>query len=368
MAELRDWEIAATDNDDPPPNGFPEGMSYREVNDAARENMAVIARHSTDTSGSMLTTGTAAALNMAPSGSYAGTFSDGDRLSFRIHANIADSATLRVGTGLGVTDIPIHDKNGDVVEADAVIENEIVDVVYYSGAWRLVGVINPLPSITFAVRTGMVIPWAGTESSAPDGYLLCDGSALDRTTQSDLFTIIGSTYGDGDGISTFNLPDFRDRTIRGASTATALGDTGGSAAPTMHPTLTGPTRCPSRPSLLDTRTRPRQRALARVPTLTGRARLERTQSLPILTGRAPCLHRLAVTITTPYILLVTFSWVGRSSQVLSKTPKTAELTHGALALTARTRIVCLVPPRLVVVTPTQLTPARVRLAADMSTL
>ena len=54
---------------------------------------------------------------------------------------------------------------------------------------------------------GSVMIWAGT--TVPTGYLLCDGSAVSRTTYSDLFSAIGTTYGVGDGSSTFNLPNWK---------------------------------------------------------------------------------------------------------------------------------------------------------------
>lgn len=59
------------------------------------------------------------------------------------------------------------------------------------------------------VPSGVVSPYAG--SSAPTGWLLCDGSAVSRTTYADLFAVIGTTYGPGDGSTTFNLPDLRGR-------------------------------------------------------------------------------------------------------------------------------------------------------------
>lgn len=62
--------------------------------------------------------------------------------------------------------------------------------------------VNPIPP-------GALIPYAG--SSAPSGWLLCDGSEVNRTTYASLFTTIGTTYGSGDGSSTFNLPDLRGR-------------------------------------------------------------------------------------------------------------------------------------------------------------
>lgn len=52
---------------------------------------------------------------------------------------------------------------------------------------------------------GFIAPFAGT--SIPDGWLLCDGSAVSRTTYAKLFAVIGTTYGAGDGNTTFNLPN-----------------------------------------------------------------------------------------------------------------------------------------------------------------
>lgn len=55
------------------------------------------------------------------------------------------------------------------------------------------------------VPAGTILPFGG--SKAPTGYLLCDGAAVSRTTYSALFTVIGITYGAGDGSTTFNLPN-----------------------------------------------------------------------------------------------------------------------------------------------------------------
>ena len=62
--------------------------------------------------------------------------------------------------------------------------------------------------LTKIFKTGMMIPWGGTSSNKPDGWLVCDGSAVSRETYADLFAIIGTAYGSGDGTTTFNLPDF----------------------------------------------------------------------------------------------------------------------------------------------------------------
>lgn len=66
--------------------------------------------------------------------------------------------------------------------------------------------------------------WAYGGTSAPTGWLLCDGSAISRTTYSALFTAISDTYGAGDGSTTFNIPDIRGRVIAGQD------DMGGSSA------------------------------------------------------------------------------------------------------------------------------------------
>lgn len=53
------------------------------------------------------------------------------------------------------------------------------------------------------------------KSTPPDGWLVCDGRAVSRTTYSDLFNCIGETFGRGNGATTFNLPDLRGEFIRG---------------------------------------------------------------------------------------------------------------------------------------------------------
>lgn len=55
-------------------------------------------------------------------------------------------------------------------------------------------------------------------ATAPEGWLLCQGQALSRTTYKDLFDVIGTSFGSGDGSTTFNLPDMREATFKGAGT------------------------------------------------------------------------------------------------------------------------------------------------------
>ena len=69
---------------------------------------------------------------------------------------------------------------------------------------------------------GVMMPYAG--ATAPTNFLLCFGQAISRTTYADLFAIVGTTYGAGDTVTTFNLPDLRGRLVGGKD------DMGGSGA------------------------------------------------------------------------------------------------------------------------------------------
>lgn len=69
--------------------------------------------------------------------------------------------------------------------------------------------------------TGAIFPYAAPV--VPDGGLWCNSSLLDRTEQSKLFGAIGETWGEGDGSTTFPLPESRDRTLWGASSTSDVG-------------------------------------------------------------------------------------------------------------------------------------------------
>lgn len=72
---------------------------------------------------------------------------------------------------------------------------------------------------------GSIIPFAG--QVLPEGYLLCDGSAVSRSDYSELFDIVGTIYGSGDGSTTFNLPNLTGKVTLGNSLQHAIGTSGG---------------------------------------------------------------------------------------------------------------------------------------------
>jgi len=67
----------------------------------------------------------------------------------------------------------------------------------------------------YTVIVGTISAYGGTSVPANSGWLLCDGSAVSRTTYADLFAVISTNFGSGDGSTTFNLPDLRGRFLRG---------------------------------------------------------------------------------------------------------------------------------------------------------
>lgn len=78
------------------------------------------------------------------------------------------------------------------------IKGEVYDIEAYE---------NPIP-------TGSVIHFAG--ETAPEGFLLCNGQEVSRITYARLFNVIKEKYGAGDGVTTFNVPDYREVTLVGA--------------------------------------------------------------------------------------------------------------------------------------------------------
>ena len=101
---------------------------------------------------------------------------------------------------------------------------------------------NLLATQTGTFPAGAVIPFAG--STVPNGWLLCAGQTVSRTTYANLFAIIGTTYGAGNGSTTFHLPDLRGRVVAGLdnmggsdagrlSWANTLGTTGGKEVATF---------------------------------------------------------------------------------------------------------------------------------------
>ena len=100
-------------------------------------------------------------------------------------------------------------------------------------------VVAPLGRISdktgFVAPVGSLIMFIST--TAPQGWLTCDGSAVSRTTYAELYALIGDSYGNGDGSTTFNLPDMRGKGAIGYKSDNtkfdAMGKTGGEEIHTL---------------------------------------------------------------------------------------------------------------------------------------
>lgn len=110
----------------------------------------------------------------------------------------------------------------NAVDTAAIADGSITSAKFATGAIGGTGFFS-----------GMLMPYAG--SSAPTGWLLAYGQAVSRSTYADLFGAIGTTYGTGDGSSTFNLPDLRGRTVAGQD------DMGGSSSNRLTSPINGDT-------------------------------------------------------------------------------------------------------------------------------
>jgi len=92
-----------------------------------------------------------------------------------------------------------------------------------------------LPPLNGGVPSGAMMEWPA--AVAPSGYLLCDGSAVSRVTYAGIFAVISTLFGAGDGSTTFNLPDRRERVAVGYKSGSTefgtLGQTGGAKTVTL---------------------------------------------------------------------------------------------------------------------------------------
>jgi microcystin-dependent protein len=89
------------------------------------------------------------------------------------------------------------------------------------------------------IPTATIVPWSS--SSVPSGYLECNGQAVSRSTYAALFAIVGTTYGAGDGSSTFAVPNLSDNVAIGKSNNKALASSGGANTVTNAGNIAGST-------------------------------------------------------------------------------------------------------------------------------
>lgn len=157
-------------------------------------------------------TGTADAYAIAPTPAIV-AYVAGQRFTFKAANDNTGTSTLAVNGLASPKTIKKADGATDLVAGD-IRSGQVIEVEYDGTNFQM------MSPIAFPVPVGLVSPFAG--SSAPAGWLMCDGGAVSRTTYSVLFALINTTYGAGDGSTTFNLPDLKSRSIIGVGAGTKV--------------------------------------------------------------------------------------------------------------------------------------------------
>jgi microcystin-dependent protein len=156
---------------------------------------------------------------------FAEELSNSDETVYAIFDDPANPTRWEIGRGTLTTGSP------DTLSRDTVYasSNNGSKISLQSGTtYTVIGTIAPQFFGTAATKdvdssdlglTGEIRMWAGSGNSPPSSWLICDGQAVSRTTYADLFNVVGTVYGNGDGSTTFNLPDFRGKSPLGVNDA-----------------------------------------------------------------------------------------------------------------------------------------------------
>lgn len=197
-----------------------EGQAPSTVNDSARGMMAAIAKYRDDIAGAIVTGGTSTAYT-ASSYEVFDTLAHlgGQMIAFTPHVTNGATVTLNVDS-LGAK--PLRSAPNVELAAGVLIQGTPYVATYNNSdsAFYLHGFYGASP---YLIPLGGIIDFTGT--IAPNSnFVLPFGQAISRTTYAAYFAMVGTTFGTGDGSTTFNVPDLRGRVIAGKD------DMGGSAA------------------------------------------------------------------------------------------------------------------------------------------
>lgn len=214
------WSRTAASNATADSNiNWAEGMAPSAVNDSGRAMMASLAAYRDDISGAITTSGTSTAYTVT-SYQVFDTLAhlNGQVIAFTPHTTNGATVTLNVD-GLGAK--PLRSAPSVELPAGVLVQGTPYVALYNASdaAFYLQGFYsNP-----YSVPIGGFIPYLST--TAPNSsFVLPYGQAISRTTYATLFSLVGTTFGTGDGSTTFNIPDLRGRVPVGKD------DMGGSAA------------------------------------------------------------------------------------------------------------------------------------------
>jgi microcystin-dependent protein len=214
------WSRTSSNNASADPSiNWAEGQAPSSVNDSARATMAAVAKYRDDISGAIITSGSSTAYSITSYQSF-DTLAhlDTAMIAFTPHTTSGATVTLNVdGTGVR----PLRSAPNVELPSGALIQGTPYVATYNAtdGAFYLQGgASNP-----YNLPLGAGFDFWGT--TAPNSaFAFAYGQAISRTTYATLFALFGTTFGTGDGSTTFNIPDVRGRIVAG------LDNMGGSAA------------------------------------------------------------------------------------------------------------------------------------------
>jgi microcystin-dependent protein len=199
-------KVAASNSNADTTINWAEGQAPSSINDSARAEMARVAQYRDDIAGAIVTTGTSTAYAVS-SNQVFDTLAhmDGAMIAFTPHATNTGAVTLNIDS-LGARGLR-SSPGVDLPSGSLILGTPYVALYNNSDAvWYLHGgVSNP-----YNIPLGGGIDYWGT--TAPNSaFAFPSGQAISRTTYATCFTLLGTTFGAGDGSTTFNLPDKRGR-------------------------------------------------------------------------------------------------------------------------------------------------------------
>jgi hypothetical protein len=145
-------------------------------------------------------TDTSVASNLVEAKAYSDTSTASKLVEAKTYTDT--SVTTKLVEAKAYTDTSVTAK---LVEAKAYSDTSAAGSLVEAKAYVDAKVLEIVPSGSSNIPVGAIQMYAGT--SAPSGWLMCDGSAVSRTTYSALFGVVGTSYGTGNGSTTFNLPN-----------------------------------------------------------------------------------------------------------------------------------------------------------------
>jgi microcystin-dependent protein len=201
------WSKTAASNDVADTSiNWQEGQAPSSVNDSARAMMAAAAKWRDDIAGTVLVTGgVGTAYTLATNQIFAAN-NNGNTIQFTPNVTNTGAVTLAAD---GLTALPLRFLTGVDLPSGVLISGSLYQATLRSSEWLLHA--SPLAQ-PFLIPLGGIIDYTGT--TAPNSnFILPQGQAINRVTYATYFSLVGTTYGAGDGSTTFNAPDLVGRVV-----------------------------------------------------------------------------------------------------------------------------------------------------------